>query len=76
MGWFQKLLARLLPSSQAQAEHRVDAADWALADLRAHVRGLPPEQRAAFAKKIQALIDEQAQARNDLNDVLDDRHDR
>jgi hypothetical protein len=76
MGWLRTLLARLLPPTRAQVEHRVDVADRALAELRAHVRALPPEQRAAFAKKIQALIEEQAQARNDLNDVLDDRHDR
>jgi uncharacterized coiled-coil DUF342 family protein len=76
MAWLQKVLRRLFPKTRAQAERHMQDADRTLAELRAKVRALPPEQRAAFAKQIQALVDEQAQAHNDLSDLLDDRRDR
>jgi hypothetical protein len=76
MYWLRKLWDRLMPLSAGEARRRVNAADRALANLRAKVRALPPEERTAFAKQIQTLIDEQAHARNDLSDALDDRHDR
>ena len=61
---------------QLWAQRRVDHIDRTLAELRAKVRALPPEERAAFAKEIQAMVEEQARARNDLSDALDDRHKR
>ena len=76
MHWLRTLWDRLFPLTPTEARRRVNAADRALANLRAKVRVLPPEERAAFAKQIQTLIDEQAHARNDLSDALDDRHDR
>jgi hypothetical protein len=76
MHWLRKLWDQLFPLTPTEARRPVNAADRALANLRAKVRALPPEERAAFAKQIQTLIDEQAHARNDLSDALDDRHDR
>jgi len=76
MHWLRKLWAQLTALSPAAAQRRVDTIDRTLAELRAKVRALPPEQRAAFAKEIQSLIEQQAHARNDLDDALDDRHDR
>jgi hypothetical protein len=76
MNWLQKLWALLTRQSPAAAQRRVDHIDRTLAELRAKVRALPPEQQAAFAKEIQAMIEQQAKARNDLNDALDDRGDR
>jgi hypothetical protein len=76
MNWLRQLWALLTRQSPAAAQRRVDHIDRTLAELRAKVRALPPEQQAAFAKEIQAMIEQQAKARNDLNDVLDDRGDR
>jgi len=76
MQWLRDLWARLTRRMQASAQRRVNDADRTLAELRAKVRELPPEQRAAFAHEIRVMIEEQAQAHNDLNDVLDDRGDR
>jgi hypothetical protein len=73
MSWLQRLWEQLTRLSPATAQRRVDTVDRTLAELRAKVRALPPEQRAAFAQEIQAMIEEQAKARNDLNDALDDR---
>jgi hypothetical protein len=73
MNWLQRLWEQLTRLSPATAQRRVDTVDRTLAELRAKVRALPPEQRAAFAQEIQAMIEEQAKARNDLNDALDDR---
>jgi hypothetical protein len=67
------LLTRVSP---ATAQCRVDNIDQTLADLRGKVRALLAEKRAAFAKEIQAMIDQQAQARNDLSEALDDSLDR
>jgi len=76
MRWLRKLWAQLSRVSPAAAQREVEQIDRTLAELRAKVRALPPEQQAAFAKEIQAMIEEQARARNALNDALDDRHDR
>jgi len=76
MHWLQRLWQQLTRLSPAAAQRRVDAVDRTLAELRAKVRALPPEQQAAFAREIQAMIEQQAKARNDLNDALDDRGDR
>jgi outer membrane murein-binding lipoprotein Lpp len=76
MHWFRRIWALLTRLSPAAAQRRVDTIDRTLAELRAKVRALPPEQRAAFAKEIQAMVDEQARARNALSDALDDRHER
>jgi hypothetical protein len=73
MQWLRDLLARLTRRTPASAQRRVYATDRTLAELRAKVRALPPEQRAAFAQEIRDMIEEQAQAHNDLNDALDDR---
>ncbi|HJZ47009.1 MAG TPA: hypothetical protein VKE41_07570 [Roseiflexaceae bacterium] len=61
---------------QRRAQQRVDKIDRTLAELRAKVRALPPEQQAAFAKEIQAMVEEQARARNELSNALDDRRKR
>ncbi len=76
MDWLRKLWAQMSRLTPAMARRRVDRIDRTLAELRAKVRALPPEQQAAFAKEIQAMIEEQARARNALNDALDDRHER
>ena len=76
MDWFRNLWALLKRQSPAYAQRRVDKIDHTLAELRAKVRALPPEQQAAFAKEIQAMIEQQAQAHTALNNALDDRRDR
>ena len=76
MHWLRQLWALLTRLSPAAAQRRVDRVDRTLAELRAKVRALPPAQQAAFAREIQAMIEQQAKARNDLNDALDDRGDR
>jgi hypothetical protein len=76
MHWLRKLWDQLARLSPAAAQRRVNRADRALAELRAKVRALPLDQQAAFAKELQAMIEEQARAHNTLNDALDDRHDR
>ncbi len=76
MRWFHWLRIHLLPVSYAAAQRRVDAIDHALADLRAEVAALPPNERVARAADVQALIDKQAHARNVLSDTLDDRQER
>ena len=76
MHWIHQLLARLFRLTPAAAQYEVDKADRKLADLRTKVRALPPDQQAAFADEIHAMIEEQAHARNALNDALDDRHER
>lgn len=76
MQWLQRFWKQLTRLSPAAAQRRVDTVDRTLAELRAKVRALPPEQQAAFAREIQAMIEQQAKARNDLNDALDDRGDR
>jgi len=75
MDWLQRLLAKLTRQSPAAAQRRVDTIDQTLAELRAKVRALPPEQQAAFAREIQAMIEQQAKAHQALNDALDDRRD-
>jgi DNA repair exonuclease SbcCD ATPase subunit len=75
MRWLNDLVDKLLSPTQA-AQERVDSLDQRLADLRAKVRALPLEQRAAYEKEIQQLLKEQARARNNLDDALDDRYDR
>ena len=62
MDWFRNLWALLKRQSPAYAQRRVDKIDHTLAELRAKVRALPPEQ--------------QAQAHTALNNALDDRRDR
>jgi hypothetical protein len=76
MRWFRWLRVHLLPMTQSQAQQRVKAIDTALATLRAEVAALPADERAAHASDIQALINEQAHARNVLSDTLDDRAER
>ena len=41
-----------------------------------HSTARAAEQQAAFAKEIQAMVEEQARARNELSDALDDRRKR
>jgi len=76
MHWLRQLWARLFRLTPAAAQREVDQIDQALAELRAKVRALPPDRQAAFADEIHAMIEEQARARNALNDALDDRHER
>ena len=76
MGWLHRLRVRLLPLSSRSAQRRVEEIDRALAALRAEVEALPPEQRAARMRDVQALIAAQARARNELSDALDDRAER
>jgi hypothetical protein len=76
MYWLRQLWARLFCLTPAAAQSQVDKVDRKLAELRAKVRTLPTDQQAAFTEEIHAMIEEQAHARNALNDVLDDRHER
>lgn len=76
MRWLHWVRVRLFPVTQAAAQHDVDAIDHALADLRAEVAALPPNERVARAADVQALIAKQAHARNILSDTLDDRRER
>lgn len=76
MNWFRRFWAVLTRQSAASAQRQVDTIDRTLAELRAKVRALPPEQQAAFARDIHIMIEQQAQAHQNLNDALDDRHDR
>ena len=76
MEWLRRVLAQLFRLGPAAAQQRVNRIDRTLAELRAKVRALPPEQQAAFAKEIQAMVEEQARAHNALNDALDDRYKR
>jgi hypothetical protein len=76
MGWLHRLRVRLLPLSSRSAQRRVEEIDQALAALRTKVEALPPDQRAARARDVQALIAAQARARNELSDALDDRAER
>jgi len=75
MHWLRRLWQQLTRQSPAAAQRRVDTIDQTLAELRAKVRALPPEQQAAFAREIQAMIEQQAKAHQALNDALDDRRD-
>ena len=76
MGWLHSLRIRLFPMTYAEAQKHVDAIDHALADLRAEIASLPAHERAARAPALQALIIEQARARNVLSDTLDERSER
>jgi hypothetical protein len=76
MRWLHWVRVRIFPVTQASAQHQVDAVDIALADLRAEIASLPAPERAARAAEVQALIAEQARARNMLSDKLDDRLER
>ena len=76
MRWLHWLRVRLFPVTQATAQHQVDAIDRALANLRAEVAALPPNERVARAVDVQALIAQQAHARDVLSDTLDDRRER
>ena len=76
MRWLHRLRVRVFPMTQAAAQHHVDAIDHALANLRAEIAALPPNERVARAADVQALIAKQAQARNALSDTLDDRRER
>jgi hypothetical protein len=76
MRWLHRLRVHLFPVSYAAAQQHVNAIDRALADLRAEVASLPADARAARAPAVQALINEQAHARNVLSDRLDDRSER
>jgi hypothetical protein len=76
MRWLHRLRIRLFPVTYAGAQQRVDTIDRALADLRAEVAALPAQERDVRAADVQALIAEQAQARNALSDKLDDRRER
>lgn len=75
MNWLQRLREILMRQSPAVAQRHADSVDQTLAELRAKVRALPPEQQAAFAHEIQNMIKEQARAHQALNDALDDRRD-
>lgn len=73
MRWIRWLRVRLLLATPANAQKRVEVLDQALAALRAEVAALPAPERAARAPDVQALLAEQARARNVLSDALDDR---
>jgi hypothetical protein len=55
------------------AQQHVDTIERELAALRAEVAALPPDERAARAQEVQALLAAQARARMALSDALDDR---
>jgi hypothetical protein len=76
MVWLRRLHTTLFPPTRVQAEQRVIAAERALAKLREKVRLLPPEQRPAFTKQINAWTRRQAEAYRVLGDLLDNRRDR
>jgi len=76
MRWLHRLRIRLFPVTFATAQQRVDTIDQTLADLRAEVASLPAQERDVRAAEVQALIAEQAHARNVLSDKLDDRRER
>jgi hypothetical protein len=76
MRWLHRLRIRLFPVTYAAAQQHVDTIDHALANLRAEIASLPPQERLARAADVQALIAEQAHARNVLSDTLDDRLER
>jgi len=76
MHWFRQLWTRIFRLTPGAAQYEVDKIDRTLAELRAKVRALPPEQQAAFANEIHAMIEQQARARNALNEALDDRYER
>ncbi len=73
---FRQFWERLFRLTPGAAQHQVDKVDRTLAELRAKVRALPLEQQAAFANEIHMRIEEQARARNALNEALDDRYER
>jgi hypothetical protein len=73
---FRQFWERLFRLSPGAAQQQVDKVDRTLAELRAKVRALPVEQQAAFANEIHMRIEEQARARNALNEALDDRYER
>jgi hypothetical protein len=73
---FRQFWERLFRLTPGAAQHQVDKVDRSLAELRAKVRALPIEQQAAFANEIHMRIEEQARARNALNEALDDRYER
>ena len=74
MQWLRDFWALVLRVTRLPiAQRRVERIEQTLADLRAKVRALPPEQQAAFAKEIQTMIEQQAQAQQERNDALDDR---
>jgi hypothetical protein len=76
MRWLHWLRIHLLPVTRAGAQRRVDTLDRTLSDLRAKVAALPADERAAHTQTVQALIAEQAHARNVLSDTLDNRSER
>ena len=76
MRWLHRLRIRLFPMTYAAARQHVDTIDQALADLRAEVATLPAHEQIARGPDVQALIVEQARARNVLSDTLDDRRER
>jgi hypothetical protein len=76
MHWFRRIWQQLFRLTPSAAQHEVDRIDRTLAELRAKVRALPPERQAAFANEIHLMIEEQARARNALNEALDDRYER
>ena len=76
MHWLHRLRIQLFPITSAGAQKRVDDIDHALARLRAEIAALPPAERFARERDVQALIAEQAHAHNVLADTLDDRIER
>jgi hypothetical protein len=76
MEWLRQLWARMSRLTPAAAQREVNRIDKTLAELRAKVGTLPADQQAAFADEIHKMIEEQAHARNALNDALDDRRER
>jgi hypothetical protein len=76
MGWLHQFRVWLLPTTARAAQQHVDTIERRLARLRAEVAALPPDERAARAHEIQALLIAQARARTMLSDALDDRAER
>lgn len=73
MDWLRQMRALLRVIRLPMAQRRVEQIEQTLAELRAKVRALPPDQRAAFAAEIQAMIEQQSQAQQARNDALDGR---
>jgi hypothetical protein len=76
MNRFRQIWERLFRQTPRAAQLEVDKIDLTLSELRAKVRALPADQLAAFANEIHLMIEEQARARNALNEALDDRYER
>ncbi len=76
MRWFRELWHNLFGKTPAGTRRLVNQRDRELAELRARVAALPPEERAAYDEQIQAAVKAHAAARNAQDDALDNRYKR